>query len=210
MSTALPARALPFPPAPEGPRILLAVTGLSPQVVTETLFALARQGPEHLPTQVHILTTADGADRVRLLLLSRKPGWFHRLRRDYGLPAIAFAEANLHLLTDRRGRPLNDIRTPEENALLADQVTALVRRFTSDPASQLHISLAGGRKTMGFYAGYALSLYGRERDRLSHVLVSPPFESHPQFFYPAPRSRTIYGRDRRPLDAATAWGGPLG
>jgi CRISPR-associated protein (TIGR02584 family) len=33
------------------------------------------------------------------------------------------------------------------------------------------MSIAGGRKTMGFYAGYALSLYGRAQDRMSHVLV---------------------------------------
>ena len=30
---------------------------------------------------------------------------------------------------------------------------------------------------MGFYLGYALSLYGRTQDRLSHVLVSSPYES---------------------------------
>ena len=40
--------------------------------------------------------------------------------------------------------------------------------------------------------GYALSLYGRVQDRLSHVLVSAPFESHPQFFYPTVRSRVIH------------------
>ena len=37
---------------------------------------------------------------------------------------------------------------------------------------------------MGFYAGYALSLFGREQDRVSHVLVAPPFEYLPDFFYP--------------------------
>ena len=186
-------------------RILLAVAGLSPQVVTETLYALARQGqPQALPTEVHILTTQEGAERARLTLLGQRPGWFARLRRECRLPAMQLTEANLHLARDGRGRPLPDIRTPRENELLADQVTALVRRFTADPDTQLHVSLAGGRKTMGFYAGYALSLYGRPQDRLSHVLVSAPFESHPEFFYPAARRRILYDRDRRPLDAAQA------
>jgi hypothetical protein len=54
--------------------------------------------------------------------------------------------------------------------------------------------------------GYALSPYGRPQDRLSHVLVSPPFESHPQFFYPSPKQRIIYALDKQqtPLDCSQA------
>jgi hypothetical protein len=57
---------------------------------------------------------------------------------------------------------------------------------------------------MGFYLGYALSLLGRPQDRLSHVLVSSPFESHADFFYPTPQQRVIYTADRQPLDASDA------
>ncbi|WP_347258501.1 CRISPR-associated ring nuclease Csm6, partial [Methylocaldum sp.] len=65
---------------------------------------------------------------------------------------------------------------------------------------------AGGRKTLGFFAGYALSLYGRPQDRLSHVLVDAPFESHPGFFYPTPYSQVIYALppDQKPLDTQNA------
>jgi hypothetical protein len=68
------------------------------------------------------------------------------------------------------------------------------------------VSLAGGRKTLGYYLGYALSLFGRPQDRLSHVLVSAPFESHPRFFYPTPRECVIHTLDReqRPLDCRDA------
>ncbi|CAK0749007.1 hypothetical protein CCP4SC76_10006 [Gammaproteobacteria bacterium] len=52
-------------------RILLAVTGLSPQVVTETLYALAvMQDPPWIPDEVQLITTAEGAERARLALLS--------------------------------------------------------------------------------------------------------------------------------------------
>ena len=57
---------------------------------------------------------------------------------------------------------------------------------------------------MGFYLGYALSLYGRAQDRLSHVLVSPPYESHAEFFYPAPQRRVIRDRDGNEYDAHNA------
>src|SRR2546427_12173331 len=55
-------------------RLLLAVTGLSPQVVTETLYALTQKvSPAFVPTEIHLLTTAEGAERARLTLLSDDP-----------------------------------------------------------------------------------------------------------------------------------------
>jgi CRISPR-associated protein (TIGR02584 family) len=171
-------------------RILLAVTGLTPQVVTETVYALFRAG-EPVPTEIHVLSTAKGRDEARRALLGDEPGWFGKLRRDYALPPIAFGEDCLHTLKDTAGNPLEDIRTREDNDLAADGITEWVRRLTKDPDSELHVSLAGGRKTMGFYAGYALSLFGRPQDRLSHVLVSAPYESLPGFFYPTSKPHFI-------------------
>jgi len=186
-------------------RILLAVTGLSPQVVTETLFALAvRQIPPWEPSEIHLITTREGAQRARLALLSEAPAGFHRLCRDYRLSPIAFDERHIHQLEDDRRQPLADIRTPRENEHCADQITAWVRRFTADPESALHVSIAGGRKTMGYYLGYALSLFGRPQDRLSHVLVNEPFESSWDFFYPTPYSQVIETRDKALADTRDA------
>jgi len=62
-----------------------------------------------------------------------------------------------------------------------------VREKAADPSCCLHCSLAGGRKTMGLYLGFALQLYGRPDDALSHVLVHPPeLEMDSAFFYPPP------------------------
>ena len=172
-------------------RILLAVTGLSPQVVTETLFALAcRPDSPWIPDKIHLITTVMGAESARLNLLLPK-GWFHRLRLDYQLPEIEFLETDIHVLRDRMGQPLEDIRTPEQNTLAADFITEMVRGLTESPDTELHVSIAGGRKTMGYYLGYALSLYGRPQDRLSHVLVSDPFESNRDFYYPTPYDHAI-------------------
>jgi hypothetical protein len=52
--------------------------------------------------------------------------------------------------------------------------------------------------------GYALSLYGRAQDRLSHVLVSPPFESNHDFYYPPARPRVLFDRDNKPIHTADA------
>lgn len=185
-------------------RILLAVTGLSPQIVTETLYALAT-GSGYLPTELHLLTTQEGARLARAALLHPDGGQFHALLADYpqvGRPV--FDDRHIHIITGADGTPLVDIRTPEENAAAADAITALVAELTRDDTAALHVSIAGGRKTMGFYLGYAFSLFARPQDRLSHVLVSPPFESHPEFFFPPATPRRLATRDGKHVDTAEA------
>jgi len=187
-----------------GRRILLAITGLTPQVVTETLYALMLEEPQALPEEVHILTTSEGAERARLALLSEQPGWFHRLCRDFDLGPIDFGTHNIHVLHGTDGKPLSDIRSAADNACVADQVAELVRGFTEDATTQLHISMSGGRKTLGFFAGYALSLWGRDGDRLTHVLVSDPYESSWDFFYPTRYEHVIATRNGKLADCSQA------
>lgn len=192
-------------PAAYPRRVLLAVCGLSPQIVTETLYALAAQ--EHdpfIPTEVHLITTAEGARRAELSLLSDDLGWFHKLCADYSLPGITFNRHHIHVMRDAQERGMDDIRTRQDNHDAANFITAQVRHFSADPECALHVSIAGGRKTMGFYLGYALSLYGRAQDRLSHVLVSDPFESSWDFFYPTPYSRVLQTKDGKLADTALA------
>jgi CRISPR-associated protein (TIGR02584 family) len=186
-------------------RILLCVTGLSPQVMTETLFALAVQRqPAFVPTEIHVVSTSDGIERADYMLLSKSQGYFRRLQQDHGLPEIAFSRATMHEIRGMDCHPLADIRTPDDNAAAADTITQLVSKLTRDPEAAVHVSIAGGRKTLGFYLGYALSLFGRPQDRLSHVLVSPDFENLKDFFYPTPGEHIIFNRDGKPLDAAQA------
>lgn len=204
---------MPHPDRPQSypRRILLAVTGLSPQIVTETLYALAvARQPAWVPTEIQILTTARGAENARLSLLSEEPGWFHRLRRDYGLPEIAFDTANIHIMRRADGAMLDDIRDEADNIAVADFITEHLRGLTADENASLHVSIAGGRKTMGFYVGYALSLFGRAQDRLSHVLVSSPFESLREFYYPSPVTRVIQpGKDALDAKDAKVWLGDI-
>ena len=184
-------------------RVLLCVVGLTPQVVTETLWALAVRGhPAFAPTELEIVTTTGGAKRVELVLCEGKR-MLEALARDYpeaGLSGLA-ERTRVHLVRDPAGAPLVDIASLEANTALADLLVEVVRNLTADPACALHVSIAGGRKTMGFLAGYALSLFGRPQDRLSHVLVDPAFEQHPEFFYPPPEPQVLIapGKDQKPI-----------
>lgn len=174
--------------------ILLCVSGLSPQIITETVYAMAVQGTggeRIVPDEIHVVTTTTGRDLIREKLLAPENGHLLALRRDYALGArAALPENNIHLITDADGEPLDDIRNDDDNTAVANLLTRLIQQFTQDSATRLHVSIAGGRKTMGFYAGYALSLYGRAWDRLSHVLVNKPFESR-EFYYPQPQPQDI-------------------
>lgn len=174
---------------------LICVTGLTPQVVTETVYALGTTqhvaGAFALPSAVHIITTLRGKRLAEQTLLGPN-GHMARLCRDYGWSAtdIRLDTNHIHVVTDGSGTPLDDIRDAADNAAAADFITAFVRN-AANMAPRLHVSLAGGRKTMGYFTGYALSLYGRPSDQLSHVLVNAPYESHPDFFYPPPQPRWL-------------------
>lgn len=193
-----------FSPYSAPRRILLLVSGMSPQIVTETVYALSQvQAQPFLPTEIHLITTSQGAEQARLNLLAG-PRHFHQLCRDYGLDESTFTAERIHVIRDTEGRMLTDIRTPDENEATADFIASKVREMTVDPNTALHVSMAGGRKTMGYYAGYALSLFGRPQDRLSHVLVSEGYEGLPEFYYPTPTTHTIRTRNGLALDAAKA------
>ena len=168
--------------------ILLLVTGGTPQIITETIWALACD-PQHneqwVPDEVHIISTRYGLNEVKNKILG-KDKILTRMKNEYAQIANLRLEDNfLHCFTDQEGNELEDLRTPEENEFAANLICEKIRYFSSDEKVSLHVSIAGGRKTMGFYAGYALSLYGRAQDRMSHVLVDEKFEKGINFYYPS-------------------------
>lgn len=183
-------------------KILLSVTGMTSQVVTETMYALFKKG--EVPDEVVLITTGRGKNRAVRDLLDKKEGRFKEFCECYGLQNICFSEDQIWVITNKNGQPLDDIRSPEDNEAAADFIMDKVRGLCSDPETQLHVSLAGGRKSMGFLVGYALSIFGREQDKLSHVLVSEPFENNRDFYYPTPDSRSIVAPNGEKLDTSTA------
>jgi len=147
-------------PAPQAypRRVLLAVTGLSPQIVTETLYALAVvQRPAFVPTEVHVITTAVGAQRLRLALLSSEPGWFARLCADHGLPAILFGAAQIHVLCDAAGAPLAAL---DPLVRRAGRSPAVVPALT-DGGRQLALLPTGGKPLASVVSGLIAGLRPR-------------------------------------------------
>lgn len=169
-------------------RILIVSSGLTPQVLTETLYALITDPSEpFIPTEIHLITTHRGAETAKQTLLNKKNGWYYQFVKQFNLPQMRFSPRHIHIIKTPEYE-LSDIRTPFDNEITADYITEFIRKFCQQENTALHVSIAGGRKTMGFYLGYALSLFGRQQDRLSHVLVAEEYESQADFYFPTTAS----------------------
>ena len=180
--------------------VLIGVVGLSPQVITETLYYYWCLASPPVPiTEVFALTTLRGKQALEDTLLGDN-GKLKSLCIDYHLPPIRFDLANIHLLKGADGQPLEDISSVIDNEALADQIFAFVRELATSSDTCLHASIAGGRKTMGLYIGLAMQFYGRPGDTLSHVLVNPELENR-EFFYPPPNDADVILNDGRTIPA---------
>ncbi len=248
---------------PKSEIILFSVTGMSPAVLTETVWALAHAKPPVIPQRVIAVTTLPGKARIEDELFTPSPEYGNRTvwqalretifaqcglarssRREEApfensgtpkpkseievslltsaataqgsleIPFLIFDEVRLISRRDAKlGRsfPLPDIRTPADNEVAADFILEELRKLTENADTQVIASLAGGRKTMGALLYAALSLLGRPQDRLTHVLVSEPFDDpglSPRFYFPL-QPETLHQHPRtggvHRGDAARLW-----
>ncbi len=81
-------------------------------------------------------------------------------------------------------RPARDLRSARENEEAADFIVRTLAPLCDEEDNRVIASIAGGRKTMGALLYGAMSLLGKEQDRVTHVLVGEPYEECRDFFYP--------------------------
>lgn len=169
--------------------VFVFIAGSTPQVITETICSLAALKPPVYPDELCIITTTKGKEIAESSFF--KKGIMKKLIDEYGLSSLSLNRIFFIIPKDNSGVELEDIRNSDDNELMGDLITSFIKEKTSDLSARLHCSIAGGRKTMSFYLGAALQLFGRPWDKLYHVLVSPEFESNPDFFYKPKKDRTI-------------------
>ena len=177
---------------------LLAITGLSPQVITESLFGILDAGLEW-PQHIKIITTKLGSQKAYEGLIEQRQ--LEKLCHEYEVPQPSFSVDDILIVPNADGDPVDDARSLDDQEALADFIMETVAQLTEDESSVLHASISGGRKTMTFFLGYAMTVFGRQHDRLSHVLVSANYESLPDFIFPTRESRYITSRNGEALDA---------
>ncbi len=173
--------------------ILIAVSGLTPQVVSETFFCLCVQKkiPLH---EIYIVTTIEGKKNIKEYYFNnrvtgKKEGPFN-LRQEisdmcklYKITPPAFSETSKYIIiADEETLQMPDVRTDNENRLFPNLISNFIRKKSRDNNTALYCSLSGGRKTMSAYMGFALSIYARENDKLYHVLADDKFEKTGKFY----------------------------
>lgn len=176
--------------------ILIAVTGASPQVLTETVYAIHMHG-KPMPEEIFVITTEQSKETLEQGLFEE--GHWAKLIQDYQLPNINFNSNHIWVISDDKGQALSDAKGEKDQSIMADFITQKIAELTKDSNLAIHASIAGGRKTMAFYMGYAMSLYGREQDVLSHVFIDDDFEFVKNFYYPTPYDKYIEGKDKKSL-----------
>ncbi len=167
--------------------VFVTVTGMSPAVITETVWALAHEKPPIRPKRIIAFGTTRSRDSVVKELL--ESGVWEKLREALRAreDELIFTAAGEHIrVFTHKGRELSDLRTAEENEAVADFMLENLRAFTDNPDLQIVASIAGGRKTMGALLYGCMTLIGREDDRITHVLVSEKLErrQNPKFYFP--------------------------
>ena len=169
--------------------VLIFVAGTTPQIITETIYALIHQNPPINPDEIYVITTTHGKRLIKENLIDS--GRFKEFCKEFNIPENILDEDSIVIVKGHNGNPLDDIKEAQDNKSLGDFITNFIRDKATDDKTRLHCSLAGGRKTMSFYMGSALQLFGRPWDKLYHVLVTPEFESNPEFYYKPKKDRVL-------------------
>ncbi|RMH66420.1 MAG: TIGR02584 family CRISPR-associated protein [Calditrichaeota bacterium] len=170
--------------------IFVTVAGSTPQIITESLYDLIIQQKKKIGA-IHIITTLHGERRCEEMIKAYPDGQFYKFCTAYELNPMDMP-IHIHVITDENGHKLEDIRDKKENESAANFIDGVIQDLCARDDVTVLASLSGGRKTMSAYMAYAMQMYGRRRDRLFHVLVSPPeLEFNREFFFPPVSGDTV-------------------
>ena len=171
-------------------KILIAGMGTSPAVLTNVVWALAHGEKQVVPDEIVVFITKNGKTLLKKEIFD--DGVWSDILKSLAREGIdiegklIFGETSIRSIPDARGNEIEDLRTGDDNLRAADFMLGELRKYTEDNGTELHVSIAGGRKTMSALLFSCMSLLGREQDKVYHVLLPPALEGGvtPTFYYP--------------------------
>ncbi|WP_395005255.1 CRISPR-associated ring nuclease Csm6 [Undibacterium sp.] len=181
--------------------ILILLVGMSPAVVTETIWALCENVPDYekfRPDRIVVITTADGRKILQSSLL-RSGATRAPLKRVIDLLDLPETCAQvdrgfeIRCPQSEQGVIYEDAHETDELDQMGDLIFSTVLEFTRSEDTRICLSLSGGRKSMSHLAGQTIALLARPRDFLVHVVVEPPrLEQCKDFYFPDPDRDTYF------------------
>lgn len=170
--------------------ILLAISGLTPQIVTEMLYALSIK-KNIIIDEIFIVTTKrgkmvlEGKDKSTSASKTTIKNEIKNLCSYYKINQPKFNLSTNVIIAEEESIELFDIKTDKENRLFPNKLAILIKRLTANSSTNIHASLSGGRKSMSAHLALVMSLFARSQDKLYHVLTDEKFEF--KNFYPKTR-----------------------
>ena len=170
--------------------ILVSAMGTSPAVLTNMVWGLAHQKHSIVPDEIVVFITKSGKELLIQRLFDK--GVWNEMRSNLKREKIeidgklVFGATSIRVIPDAEGNEIEDLRTGDDNLRAADFMLSQLRQYTEDSETELHVSIAGGRKTISALLFSCMSLLGREQDKVYHVLLPPALEGGvtPTFYYP--------------------------
>ncbi len=151
-------------------RLLLALCGLNPQIITEGLYCLTVKQKINFD-KIIIFTT----DECKENIASNLKRELKRMSKKFKFKPPIFNEECIYSVDE-------EISADGKENKFAELVFKTIWELTSNDRNVLFCLLSGGRKTMSVDLATAMTLLGGEHDKMFHVLVSKEFESKRLYF----------------------------
>lgn len=146
------------------PVTLIATLGSEPQVVTAAYDLLTRHGERiRQVSVVHSVAPDTPIEQAVEILVEA-----------FKSPPYSSLILNLYPLYDDANRPLSDVETPAATRAVFRALYGLVQKAKLD-GMRVHLSIAGGRKSMAVFGMATAQLLFDENDRLWHLFSSGDF-----------------------------------
>ena len=148
-----------------------------------------------IPFEIRVLATGPMAIQIKENLLHPEQGWFNSFVREYKAhEQIHFSEDSIKVLS-KESNSLDSIQSREDSLAAAQCIFAEIRDLCADNDTRLHVSLNGADGPLGVYLASAISVHGRQWDRLTQTMVLKDLADNPDFYYPSriPRQYIVQG-----------------
>jgi len=159
--------------------VLISTLGRTPQVLCETVWAMANQKEPIVPDEIVAVSMGNFAAEARESIFGSGDGWSLLLSNlcKSGITVLGkLAFSEITIAADSQG-VIDDLRSVEDNARCANYLFKLVRKYTDGSRSvRVMFSLSGGRKSLSAIATSTMSLLARPEDMLIHLIADSKFE----------------------------------
>jgi len=189
--------------------VLLATIGMTPAVLTETVWALAHppraagapRPPPVIPDEISVITTVSGKRALEEQLFGADAVW-DALRAEVlgpcaaSDPRLCFDPSDIIVARKKCGGrkiPLDALSDRVDHTSFADAILDELWKHTSKDDTRVIASLAGGYKTMSALMLSALQLLANPGDRCTHVLASGGLDAPGSgFFFPRNKAEAAH------------------